>query len=83
MGEEVELEYDVVTGKLITEGIIPGDIIFFESYTEGVAYDMAVCTDNGTLLMVSSSGTTMRLTTFDSDSELCGRIVSVRRVFSQ
>jgi hypothetical protein len=83
MGVEVELEYDVVTGQLITEGIIPGDIIFFESDTEGVEYDMAVCTDNGTLLMVSSSGTTMRLTTFDPDSELCGRIVSVRRVFSQ
>ncbi len=83
MGVEVELEYDVVTGKLITEGIIPGDIIFLSSDTEGVEYDMAVCTDNGTLLMVSSSGTTMRLTTFDPDSELCNRIVSVRRVFSQ
>ncbi len=83
MGVEVELEYDVVTGQLITEGIIPGDIVFLQSNTEGVEYDMAVCTDNGTLLMVSSSGTTMRLTTFGPDSELCGRIVSVRRVFSQ
>ena len=83
MGTEVELEYDVVTGKLITEGIMPGDIVFLESEVEGVEYDMAVCTDTGTLLMVSASGTTMRLSTFDSDSELCDRIVSVRRVFSQ
>ncbi|MCR5529497.1 MAG: SH3 domain-containing protein [Saccharofermentans sp.] len=83
MGVEVELQYDVVTGKLITDYIIPGDIIFFESDREGVPYDMAVCTDTGTLLMVSSSGTTIKLTSFDPDSELCNRIVSVRRVFSQ
>ena len=60
-----------LTGKLITEGIMPGDIVFLESEVEGVEYDMAVCTDTGTLLMVSASGTTMRLSTFDSDS-ICG-----------
>ncbi|MBR6483514.1 MAG: hypothetical protein IKT14_00715 [Clostridiales bacterium] len=86
MGEEVELQYDVVTGDLMIDSIIPGDILFLrspysDSYTD--IYEMAICTDTGTLLMVSGSGTTIRLTSFDAGSELCGRIICVRRYFSQ
>lgn len=86
MGEEVELQYDVVTGDLMIDSIIPGDILFLrspymDSYTQ--IYEMAICTDTGTVLMVSGSGTTIRLTSFDADSELCERIICVRRYFSQ
>ena len=85
MGTEVTLEYDVVTGELITDDIIPGDLVFFEVVgTDGSEeYEMAVCTGTGTLLMVSSSGTTMRLVDFGPESSLCDKIVTVRRVFSQ
>ncbi len=86
MGEEVELQYDVVTGDLMIDSIIPGDILFLRSpYMDSNTqiYEMAICTDTGTLLMVSGSGTTIRLTSFDADSELCERIICVRRYFSQ
>ena len=85
MGTEVELNYDVVTGELIVDSIIPGDIVFLKSPYKGAnskaIYEMAVCTDTGTLLMVSSAGTTIRLQSFDSRSDICDRILMVRRVF--
>ncbi len=86
VGVEVTLEYDVVTGELITDDIIPGDLVFFRVANTSEAdeeYEMAVCTGPGTLLMVAPSGTTIRLVEFGPDSSLCERIVTVRRVFSQ
>lgn len=83
MGQEVELEYDVVTGDLLVDSILPGDIVFLrDGETGSKITDAAICTDTGTLLMISSARTTIRLTTFDSSSKVCNRIVSVRRVFS-
>ncbi len=86
MGTEVVPGYDVVTSELIIEDIIPGDIVFLaaphENATENSqVYEMAVCTDTGTLLMVSKAGTTIRLINFNSDSDICQRIITVRRVF--
>lgn len=81
MGVEVPLQYDVVTGELITDDIIPGDIIFLDDGAGN--YELALCTDTGTLLMRSGARTTIRLQSFDSGSELCSRIVTVRRVFDQ
>lgn len=86
VGTEVELEYDVVSGELIIESIMPGDILFLASpYGDNPnkVYEMAICTDTGTLLMVSSARTTIKLVNFKPDSNISQRILSVRRVFSQ
>ena len=66
MGQEVEMEYDVVSGELIIESILPGDILFLQSLSEGddEIYEMAICTDPGTLLMISDARTSIRLRTF-------------------
>lgn len=82
MGVSVPLEYDAVTGDLMIESIIPGDLVFLRSPTGIGEYDEAICTDTGTLLMRSDAGTTIRLREFTADSDLASRIVSVRRVFS-
>lgn len=85
MGTPVTLNYDVVTGELVVDSIIPGDIVFLKSPFEGAGddvYEMAICTDTGTLLMVSSARTTIRLISFNSRSDICDRILAVRRVFS-
>ncbi len=81
-GVSVPLEYDAVTGDLLIESIIPGDIVFLSSNFGHGQYDMALCTDMGTLLMRSDAGTTIRLQEFTADSDIASRIVSVRRVFS-
>lgn len=86
-GTEVPLNYDVVTGALIIEDIIPGDILFLgapfeEAGPDSEVFEMAICTDTGTLLMVSKAGTTIRLVSFNSDSDICSRIITIRRVFS-
>lgn len=81
-GVSVPLEYDAVTGDLMIESIIPGDLVFLRSPTGIGEYDEAICTDTGTLLMRSDAGTTIRLRDFTADSDLASRIVSVRRVFS-
>ena len=81
-GTAVPLEYDAVTGDLLIESIIPGDIVFLSSNTGSGQYEAALCTDTGTLLMRSSVGTTIRLREFTADSDIAARIVSVRRVFS-
>ena len=80
MGNEVPLEYDAVTGELMIESIIPGDLVFIESASGG--YEAALCTDIGTILMVSDARTTIRLREFTADSDIASRIVCVRRVFS-
>lgn len=86
IGTEVIPQYDVVSGELIVESIIPGDILFLSSpYEEGnnEVYEMAICTDTGTLMMVSNARTTIRLVSFTSGSSVGNRIITVRRVFSQ
>ncbi|MCQ2516005.1 MAG: SH3 domain-containing protein [Saccharofermentans sp.] len=80
MGNNVPLEYDAVTGELMIESIIPGDLVFIESNSGD--YEAALCTDIGTLMMVSDARTTIRLRDFTADSEIASRIVCVRRVFS-
>lgn len=81
-GVSVPLEYDAVTGGLMIESIIPGDLVFLRSSTGIGEYEEAICTDTGTLLMRSDAGTTIRLVEFTADSDTASRIVSVRRVFS-
>lgn len=81
-GTPVSLEYDAVTGDLLIESIIPGDIVFLSSDIRRGEYEAALCTDTGTLLMRSAAGTTIRLREFTADSDIASRIVSVRRVFS-
>ena len=81
-GTPVPLEYDAVTGDLLIESIIPGDVVFLSSDIRRGEYEEALCTDTGTLLMRSAAGTTIRLREFTADSDIASRIVSVRRVFS-
>ncbi|MBR1796692.1 MAG: SH3 domain-containing protein [Clostridiales bacterium] len=81
-GVPVPLEYDAVTGDLLIESIIPGDIVFLSTDIGGEAYEPALCTNTGTLLMRSNARTTIRLREFTADSDIASRIVSVRRVFS-
>ena len=45
-------------------------------------YEMAVCTDTGTLFMLSPARTTVRLRNFKSGDEICERIITIRRIFS-
>ncbi len=82
-GQEVELEYDVVTGDLLIESIMPGDLVFLSSDFGSERYEAALCTDTGTLLMISPARTTIRLREFTADSDIASRIVAVRRVFSE
>ena len=84
-GTEVKLEYDVVTGELLIDSIIPGDIVFLsDPYRPNSRepYESAICTNSGVLLMRSKTGTSIKLCKFDADSELVDRIITVRRVFS-
>ncbi|MCI1275580.1 MAG: SH3 domain-containing protein [Saccharofermentans sp.] len=85
LGDEVVLDHDAVTGDVIIEGILPGDILFLRSPTseEGDThiYEAAVCTDTGTLLMLSSARTTIRLRTFKAGDSICNRIITIRRIF--
>lgn len=86
MGTQVRPEYDVVTGDLIVENIMPGDILFlrspYDSEDSSEPYEMAICTDTGTLLMVSKAKTTIRLVSFKPTDEVAERIITIRRVFS-
>lgn len=85
LGQEVELKYDAVTGELEVNSIIPGDIVFLRAATDSEdskrISEMAVCTDTGTLYMISKAKTTCRLYNFESGDSICHRIVSVRRIF--
>ena len=84
-GIEVIPEPDAVTGQIMIDQILPGDILFLAnpknpSSTE--IYEMAVCTDTGTLFMLSPARTTVRLRNFESGDEICQRIITIRRIFS-
>jgi hypothetical protein len=85
-GIEVIPEPDAVTGKIMIDQILPGDIIFLASPKKGAGnkeiYEMAVCTDTGTLFMVSPARTTVRLREFKSGDSICERIITIRRLFS-
>ena len=82
-GETVELQYDEVTGELLLESILPGDLVFLRHPSDPTVryYEMAICTDTGVVMMVSQSRTTLRLTSFANNSAFISRISSVRRVF--
>ena len=85
-GTEIKPEPDAVTGKIMIDQILPGDIIFLASPKKGAGdkeiYEMAVCTDTGTLFMLSPARTTVRLREFKSGDSICERIITIRRLFS-
>ena len=84
-GQEVQLQYDAVTGDLLLDSIMPGDLVFLcDPYdkTSKTPYELAICTETGVLLMRAPTGTSIRLCTFDSSSDIVSRIITVRRVFS-
>ena len=85
-GIEIVPEPDAVTGEIMIEQILPGDIIFLSSPYKAAGdkeiYEMAVCTDTGTLFMISPARTTVRLRSFKSGDDICDRIVTIRRIFS-
>ncbi len=84
-GEEVDPGTDAVTGEILIENILPGDVLFLRSPTSSPGdkrvYEMAVCTDTGTLLMQSRARTTIRLTSFKAGDSICDRIITIRRIF--
>ena len=85
-GQPVTLSHDAVTGEEIISDIMPGDIIFLRSpqSTPGSEsiYEEAVCTDTGTLLMISPASTTIRLRQFKAGDDITSRIITIRRVFA-
>ena len=84
-GIEIIPEPDAVTGEIMIEQILPGDILFLSDPKAGPGdteiYEMAVCTDTGTLFMLSPARTTVRLRNFESGDEICERIITIRRIF--
>ena len=84
-GVEVIPEPDAVTGKIMIDQILPGDILFLSSPkdpNDKKIYEMAVCTDTGQLFMISPARTTVRLRNFSSGDSICERIITIRRIFS-
>lgn len=86
LGQAVTLSHDAVTGEEKISDIMPGDIIFLRSPqsepgSEAI-YEEAVCTDTGTLLMISSAATTIRLRQFKAGDDITSRIITIRRVFA-
>lgn len=85
-GVEVIPEPDAVTGEITIDQILPGDIIFLSSPKHAPGdkeiYEMAVCTDTGTLFMLSPARTTVRLRSFESGDDICDRIITIRRIFN-
>jgi hypothetical protein len=83
-GEAVTLKYDEITGELLIDSIMPGDLVFFRHPLENgsnTPYEMGICTETGTLIMISKSKTTLRLTSFSGNFTLQERIIAVRRIF--
>ncbi|MDD4095060.1 MAG: SH3 domain-containing protein [Oscillospiraceae bacterium] len=83
-GEAVTLKYDEITGDLLIDSIMPGDLVFFSHPLEigsSTPYEMGICTETGTLIMISKSKTTLRLTSFSGNLVLQERIIAVRRIF--
>lgn len=85
-GIEVIPEPDAVTGEIMIDQILPGDILFLSSPKRAPGdkeiYEMAVCTDTGTLFMLSPARTTVRLRNFEAGDDICDRIITIRRIFS-
>ena len=84
-GTEIIPQPDAVTGKIMIDQILPGDIIFLSNPkdpSDKNIYEMAVCTDTGTLFMISPARTTVRLRNFSSGDAICERIITIRRLFS-
>ena len=84
MGDRVDLTYDAVTGSLNVSGISPGALVFFRDPNDpnsAAPYEMAICTDTGSLLMTSASRTSLKLVTLTDDTELQARIIAVRKIF--
>ena len=84
-GTEIIPQPDAVTGKIMIDQILPGDIIFLsdpKDPSDKNIYEMAVCTDTGTLFMISPARTTVRLRNFSSGDAICERIITIRRLFS-
>ena len=84
-GTEIIPEPDAVTGKIMVDQILPGDILFLSNPkdpNDKKIYEMAVCTDTGTLFMLSPARTTLKLRNFSSGDAICERIVTIRRLFS-
>ena len=84
VGDRVDLTYDAVTGSLNVSGISPGDLVFFRDPNDpnsAAPYEMAICTDTGSLLMTSASRTSLKLVTLTDDTELQARIIAVRKIF--
>ena len=85
-GIEIIPEPDAVTGEIMIDQILPGDIVFLSSPKKDPGdteiYEMAVCTDTGTLFMLSPARTTVRLRNFTSGDDICKRIITIRRIFS-
>ena len=86
LGQAVTLSHDAVTGDVNIKDIIPGDIVFLRSPQSApgseVIYEEAVCTDTGTLLMISPAATTIRLRQFKAGDDITSRIITIRRVFA-
>ncbi len=85
MGERVDPTYDEVTGLLQVTSIAPGDLVFLKDPKDPASaapYEMAICTDNGSLIMASKSRTSLRIISFMDNEELASRIIAVRRIFS-
>ena len=86
LGQAVTLSHDAVTGDVIISDIMPGDIVFLRSPQSApgseAIYEEAVCTDTGTLLMISPASTTIRLRTFKAGDDITSRIITIRRVFT-
>ena len=83
-GEAVELRYDDITGALIVDSILPGDLVFFRHPLDSESttpYEMGICTETGTLIMISKSKTTLRLVSISDNIELQKRMIAVRRIF--
>ncbi len=83
-GEAVEIVYDEVTGLLDVSCIMPGDLVFFSNPADSsstVPYQMGICTDTGSLIMVSKSQTSIKLITLEADSDVASQIISIRRIF--
>ena len=85
VGERVDPTYDEVTGLLDVSSIQPGDLVFFKNPNDPISaapYEMAICTDTGSVIMASKSRTSLRIVSLTENEALTSRIIAVRRIFS-
>ncbi len=84
-GERVDPKYDEVTGLLDVTSILPGDLVFFNNPNDPISaapYEMAICTDTGSVIMASKSRTSLRIVSLTDNEALTSRIIAVRRIFT-